>query len=130
MFVVITKHYTGTDTYLVDFFGYGPASQLTIPNSLNSATFSGTVTGTDYATGEEKKTVTVSADLTATGKSLTDKFNFHTVTPDINAVAHVRGAIRPASGSLNISGGFTFSTDDASGRIENTKYGSIEVHKV
>ena len=58
------------------FEGCGPAQQLTIANGLGSAMFSGTVTGFDFATGEEK-TVTVNAELTATGKVQTSTFNIH-----------------------------------------------------
>ena len=94
------------------FEGCGPAQQLTIANGLGSATFGGTVTGFDFTTGEEK-TVTVNAKLTATGKVQTSTFSTHTNNRDINEVFHPNGKIRPASGSLNIVGGITFSADDA-----------------
>jgi hypothetical protein len=128
--VFMTKYDSSTDTDLVDFFGCGPVSQLTIANGLNSATFSGTITGTDYATGEEK-TVTVNVDLTATGKVQTaGTFGLHYRTPDFTLVEHLNGQFRPASGSLNISGDLTFSTDDATGSIDKLTSGVIDVEKV
>jgi hypothetical protein len=70
-----------TDDFSTDFFGCGLADSVVIDNGLNSATYSGTITGFDYATGEEK-TVTVNADLTATGKvqTATININSHTLT--------------------------------------------------
>jgi hypothetical protein len=89
---------------------------------------SGTVTGFDFATGEEK-TVTVNAELTATGKVQTSTFNIHANSRDINEVFHSNGKLRPASGSLNIGGGMTFSADDAIGIISKFATGTILVTK-
>ena len=107
----------------------GPAKQLTIANNLGSATFSGTVTG--FTAGEEK-TVTVNAKLIATGKAETgetSKFSTHTNNRDINEVVHASGTFRPASGSLDIGGGLTFSFDDARGIISKLTSGTIQVTK-
>ena len=79
---------------------------------LGSATFGGTITGFDFATGEEK-TMTVNAEFTATGKVQTSTFSTHINNRDINEVFHPNGKIRLASGSLNIIGGITFSADVA-----------------
>jgi hypothetical protein len=100
-----------------------------VANGLNSATFSGTITGVDYTTGQEK-TVTVNADMTATGKPYTSTFSYREVTPNFKYVQNQNGMVRPASGSLNISGDLTFSTDDASGNIEKVRYGIIQVQKL
>ena len=110
------------------FQGCGPAQQLTIANSLGSATFSGTVTGFDFTAGEEK-TVTVNVKLTATGKPENSKFTLHTHNRDINQVFQVSGKTRSASGSMNIAGGITFSADDVVGGIFNTATGTIQVTK-
>jgi len=110
------------------FEGCGPAQQLTIANGLGSATFGGTVTGFDYAAGEEK-IVTVNAELTATGKVQTSTLSTHTNSRDINEVFHSNGKIRTASGSLNIGGGITFSADDARGIISKFAIGTIQVTK-
>ena len=110
------------------FEGCGPAQQLTIANGLGSAAFGGTVTGFDFTTGEEK-TVTVNAKLTATGKVQTSTFSTQTNNRDINEVFHSNGKIRPASGSLNIGGGITFSADDAVGIISKFAVGTIQVTK-
>ena len=118
-----------TDDFSTDFFGCGPADNVAIDNGLNSATYSGTITGFDYATGEEK-TVTVNAELTATGKVQTTTANLNTHTPDYNYVLHANGKFRPASGSLDISGDLSFSTDDASGRIGIVRQGTIDVERV
>ncbi len=126
--VGMTKYDSSTDTYHTDFGGCCPASQLNISNNLNSATFSGTITGFDHATGEEK-TVTVNVDLTATGKAQTGTFGFRFITPEFKVVSHESGRHAPASGSLNISGDLTFSTDDATGQIAKVTSGSILVQK-
>ena len=110
------------------FQGCGPAQQLTIANGLGSATFGGTVTGFDYVADEEK-TVTVKAELTATGKIKTSPFNVHTSNRDITEVLHTNGEIRSASGSLNIEGGITLSVDDAVGIISKHVFGTIQVTK-
>jgi hypothetical protein len=120
---------SGKRTYLTELFGCSPPDELTISNSLKSATFSGTITDIDLTTQKEK-TVTVNADLTATGKAEHYTFREGFTTPDIKFAAHENGAHRPASGSIDISGGFTFSTDDASGKISNLKGGSIEVQRL
>jgi hypothetical protein len=127
--VGILKYDSSTDTYPTDFHGCGPASQLTIANTLNSATFSGTITGFDHAT-EKGKTVTVNVDLTATGKAQTGTFGFRFITPEFKVVSHESGRHAPASGSLNFSGDLTFSTDDATGQIAKVRQGSILVQKV
>lgn len=120
---------SGERTYLTELFGCSPPDKLTISHSLKSATFSGTITDIDLTTQKEK-TVTVNADLTATGKAehYTSREGF--TTPDIKFASHENGAHRPASGSIDISGGFTFSTDDASGKISNLRGGSIEVQRL
>jgi hypothetical protein len=120
---------SGEPTYLTELFGCSPPDKLTISNSLKSATFSGTITDIDLTTQKEK-TVTVNADLTATGKAehYTSRDGF--TTPDIKLAEHENGAHRPASGSIDISGGFTFSTDDASGTISSIRGGSIEVQRL
>ena len=110
------------------FEGCGPAQRLTIANGLGSATFGGTVTGFDFSAGEEK-TVTVNAELTATGKAETSKFSIHTNNRDINEVFLSSGKIRPASGSLNIGGGITLSAADAVGIISKFAVGTIQVTK-
>jgi hypothetical protein len=108
------------------FQGCGPAQRLTI--GLGKATFGGRITGFDFTTGEEK-TVTVNAELTATGKAETSKFSTHTNNRDINEVFHSSGKIIPASGSLNIGGGITLSADDAVGIISKFAVGTIQVTK-
>jgi hypothetical protein len=120
---------SGERTYLTELIGCSPPDELTISNSLKSATFSGTITDIDLTTQKEK-TVTVNAELTATGKAehFTSRGGF--TTPDIKLAEHENGAHRPASGSIDISGGFTFSTDDASGKISNLRGGSIEVQRL
>jgi hypothetical protein len=110
------------------FEGCGPAQRLIIANGLGSAAFGGTVTGFDFTTGEEK-TVTVNAKLTATGKVQTSAFSTQTNNREINEVFHSNGKIRPASGSLNIGGGITFSADDAVGIISKFAVGTIQVTK-
>ena len=114
------------DEYISEFEACGPAQRLTI--GLGSATFGGTVTGFDYAAGEEK-TLTINAELTATGKGETSKFSTHTNNRDINEVFHSSGSLIPTSGSLNIGGGITFSADDAVGIISKFAVGTIQVTK-
>ena len=100
-----------------------------LTSGLGSATFGGTVTGFDYVADEEK-TVTVKAELTATGKRReTSPFNIHTNNRDINEVVHANGEFRPASGSLDIEGGITLSVDDAIGIISKHVFGTIQVTK-
>lgn len=108
--------------------GYIDTFSLTVANGLGSATFSARVTGFDFATGEEK-TVTVNADLTATGKVQTSNFGFHTNSRDVTVVLHSKGMNRPASGSLNIGGDITISADDATGTISKIKGGTVQVQK-
>jgi hypothetical protein len=55
---------------------------MLVDSSLNSATSSGTITGYDYAIGEEK-IVTINVDLTATGKLETSIFSDDLVTPTL-----------------------------------------------
>jgi hypothetical protein len=120
---------SGDRTYLMEWFGCDPPDDLTISNSLKSATFSGTITDFDYATQQEK-TVTVNADLTATGKAEHYTFREGFTSPNIKFAGHENGAHRLASGSIDTSGAFTFSTDDASGTISNVRAGSIEVERL
>jgi hypothetical protein len=128
--LLISQFDTSTDTFLLDFFGFGPADQLTVANNLASATFSGTITGFDFITGEEK-TFTVDVDLTATGKAETINVGQHFITPDFKAVTNLNAKIRPASGSLDVSGdGITFSTDEASGQIGKVRAGQIIVERL
>ena len=126
--VCVTVKKSDPDESDTVFQGCGPAQQLTITNSLSSATFSGTVTGFDFTAGEEK-TVTVNVKLTATGKPENSKFTLHTHNRDINEVFQVGGKTRSASGSLNIVGGITFSADDVDGGIFNFATGTIQVTK-
>ena len=109
------------------FQGCGPAQRLTIA-CLGTATFGGTITGFDFTTGEEK-TVTVNAKLTATGKAETSKFIPILIIETLMKCSTSDGTIRPASGSLNIAGGITFSSDDASGIISKFATGTIQVTK-
>jgi hypothetical protein len=126
----ISKIDTTTDSFVFGFFGFGPADQLTVANDLSTATFSGTVTAIEDVTGEEM-TFTVDADLTATGKPERYGFKERFITPDFKALTNVNGKVRPASGSLDISGeGMTFSTDDASGTIAREIRGLLAVEKV
>ena len=75
LFLQRTDKNTGTP--LTIFFGSGPG-QLTIGGGLSSATFSGTVTGPDFVTGEDK-TATVNSQLSATGKVRTSTFGSHEI---------------------------------------------------
>jgi hypothetical protein len=122
----MTKYDASTGTYLTDFYGVGRADELTIANGLGSATFSGTVGGTDYATGGSKY-ATVSADLTASGKAQTYTYRAGFTSPNDKFVLTQQGLSKPASGSLNIGEDLTFSTDDATGVISNVRQGSISV---
>jgi hypothetical protein len=126
MCVSVFQYDASTDTSLISFYGCGPADEFTVANGLGDATFSGTVTGFDYATGEEK-TVTVSADLTATGKVQTSNYRQGSTSPDFKFVSTFSGSNRPASGSLDISGDITVSSDDATGIIAKTRSGSITI---
>jgi hypothetical protein len=78
----------------------------------------------------EEKTVTVNVDLIATGKVQTETSSFRDVTQDLKIVINENGQVRPASGSLNIRGDLTFSTDDASRTIAKVREGFIDVEKV
>ncbi len=124
--VSLTKLDESTNTNLVTFDGCASRVQLTV-TGLNSATFSGTVTSFDGT-----KQVTVSVELTGTGKIKTDPFNAHFVTPYYEVVINSNsGQSRSASGSLDISGeGITFHTDDASGTIGKSNEGRIIVSRV
>jgi hypothetical protein len=113
-------------TFYMNFMGCGPADEFTVANGLGSATFSGMVTGVDFLTGEEK-TMTVSGDLTATGQPQVSVARQGFTTPDFKVVQTSNGKIRPASGSLNISGDITLSFDDATGSIENLRQGNLQV---
>jgi hypothetical protein len=122
-----SEYDTSTGTYLSSVGECGPVKELTVGNGLADATFSGTFTDIlDYGAGEFV-TVTVTADLTATGKVQTTTFRSGTTTPDYKFVTHSTGMTRPASGSLEITGDVTFSTDDATGIIANVKSGSTTV---
>jgi hypothetical protein len=70
---------------------------MLVDSGLNSATSSGSITGYDYATGEEK-IVTINVDLTATGKLETSTFSDDLVTPDFKVVENGNGQFTPASG--------------------------------
>jgi hypothetical protein len=125
----VSKIDTSTDTFVFGFFGFGPADQLTVANDQSSATFSGTVTAIEDITGEEM-TFTVDVDLTATGKPERFGFKDRFITPDFKALTIVNGKVRPASGSMDVSGeGMTFSTDDASGEIGRELRGLLTVTK-
>jgi hypothetical protein len=115
-------------TFVTDFEACSPGQRLAVDGGLSSATFSGTVTGFDFATGEEK-TVTVNADLTATGKVQTITSGSHANGRGFTEVSHFKAMSRTASGSLNIGGDFTFSIDDATGLILKVNSGTIQVTK-
>ena len=85
---------------------------MLVDDGLNSTTFSGTITGYDYATGDEK-IVTVNVDLTATRKLETSTFSDHLVTHDFTVVDNGNGQFRPASSLLNIRRHLTSIIDDA-----------------
>jgi hypothetical protein len=69
-------------------------------------------------------------DLTATGKPERFVFKDRFITPDFKALTIVNGKVRPASGSMDVSGeGMTFSTDDASGEIGRELRGLLTVTK-
>jgi len=125
--VFLTRFDESTGTLLTEFFGEG-SGQLTIGAGLSSATFSGTITGTDFATGEDK-TVTVNSQLSATGKVRTTTFGSHESSRDLTLVFQTQAKLRPASGSVTISGDLTFSTDGATGIIGNANQGSLIVQK-
>ena len=119
-----------TNTYLMALQGCASNVKLTV-TSLNSAIFSGTVRGIDHAKGEDK-TVTVSVELTGTGKVQTDTFNGHFVTLYNEVVINSNsGQSRSASGSLDISReGVTFHTDDASGTIGKSRVDTLIVSRL
>ena len=125
LFVGRTDKNTGTP--LIQFFGSGPG-QLTIGGGLSSATFSGTVTGPDFVTGEVK-TVAVNSELSATGQVRTSTFGSHESTRDVTQVIKIQGKVRPAGGSLIISGDLNFNTDGATGVIGIAKQGLMTVNK-
>lgn len=131
--VSLTELDVSTNTNLVAFDGCASNVHLTV-SGLNSATFSGTVKGIDRVKAEER-TVTVSVELTGTGKVQTDPFNAHFVTPNHEVVINSNsGQFRSASGSLDISDisgeRITFHTDDASGTIGNSREGRIIVSRL
>jgi hypothetical protein len=125
--ICLTVRQSDPDESDTVFQGCGPAQRLRIGPGTG-ATFGGTITGFDFTTGEQK-TVTVNAELTATGKGETSKFSTHINNRDINEVFHSSGKIIPASGSLNIAGGITLSADDAFGIISKFAVGTIQVTK-
>jgi hypothetical protein len=126
----ILKEDTSTDTFVSDIFGCGPADVLTVSKSLDSATFSGTdITVTDFFTDEEF-TVTVHADMTATGKPQTSTFGVHSTTSESKLIFNQHGKVRPATGSLDITGDITFSTNDATGLIGDVTSGFIQVERL
>lgn len=105
----MAKYDSNNQAYTTAFLGCGSPMQLTI-NGFSSATWRGTVTGTDYVTGEDK-TVTVSAGLTGTG-SMSSNVGAGPIimTKDATIAGHVNGIGRAASGPLTISGDLSFST--------------------
>ena len=129
VYMPITDSNTGE--LLSAFYGCAPADQLNINSGLNSATFSGTITLIDDITLTEEKTVTVNADLTGTGKALTQNFGIRQVTQDFTFVTNAHGQFRPASGSLTITdtntGDIIISTDDSNGIIGKSRSGTLEV---
>lgn len=64
--------------------------------------------------------------------SSTDTYltDFEHCGPDLKIVLHEQGMNRDASGSLNISGDLTFSTDDATGKIAKVNSGYIQIERV
>lgn len=125
--VFMSRYDASTDTYLLYGGGCGPANELTITEGLNSATFSGTIQAIDLANNEAPFTVTVTVDLTATGQPQTTTSTFHSTSPFGTFVQNEHGMIRDASGSLNISGDFTFSADDADGIIGKARSGFVSI---
>jgi hypothetical protein len=117
-----------TGTTLTDWTADG-FTKLTIGGGLSTATFSATLTGFDYATNTDK-TVTVTGDLTATGKVQTTSFGTHTHTPAITAVFNFHGKERPASGTLNFQGDINLNIGDATGGISNAGSGSLTIQKI
>jgi hypothetical protein len=118
-----------TGTFLIDFVGCGPADELTVTRNIQSGTFSSTVTGFDFVSGEEM-TLTVSGDLTATEKAQTFTGTQRFTTPSFHFLIQFNGRIAPASGSLTVTGdGFTFSTDDATGTISIERAGFLQVQE-
>jgi hypothetical protein len=119
---------TSTQTEFVSFFNCGSPDQFTVSGNLDSATTSGTITGIEDVSGKEI-TVTVNADLTANGKAKT--FGGATVENGFRytIVERASGRSVDASGSLDIEGDITFSTDDATGFIINSRTGAMVVQR-
>jgi hypothetical protein len=127
MCVSVSKFDDSTGTSLIEWQTCGPA-RLTIGTGLSSATFSATLSERDFATGTDK-TVTVTGDLTATGKVQMTTSGTHMNTPDFLFVAKFHGKSRPAIGSLNLQGDITLNIDDATGRISKESSGYMTVQK-
>lgn len=131
----IDRSDTNLETYYFAFSECGPADQLSVSTQLNSGTFSGTITGLDFVSGEEV-TVTVSGDFSATGRAGTFASSSHTSSPYGNIVQHSNARAAPASGTLDVSVDFTSSDDrdftfsiDATGQIANVRSGEIIVSR-
>ena len=121
-----------TGESLAEYFGCSPADQVNIANSLNSGTFSGTITLTELNTGQEK-TVTVNGDMTANGKPHTSNSLVREVGQGFSFKLSSHGKLYAASGSLTITdtntGDVILSTEDSSGEIGRTTQGLIEITK-
>jgi hypothetical protein len=127
--VSISEYDTSIESFINYFYGCGPADDETIAGNLGSATYSASsITLVDPNTGEERIVDDVSVDLTATVKVQRGGYTLHErdVYNNQIIVEHGNSVYRQASGSLNIiSGGFTFSTDDANGIIARTAEGNV-----
>ena len=74
-------------------------------------------------------TVKMDSQLSSTGKVQTTTQNSHFRSGDFNQVLKSHGMIRPAAGSLTISGDLTFNIDDATGQISKTQSGQLLIQK-
>jgi len=116
-----------TGTPLIDWSACGSA-RLTIGSGLSSASFSATLTGFDYVSGADK-TVTVTGDLTATGKVSTTSTTNHISTRSFTFVFNFHGKDRPATGTLNFQGDISINIDNANAGISNSGFGSLTITK-
>lgn len=117
-----------TNTGLIQFSACGPYGNLKVANGLTSASFSGTVTGNEFFSGQQMS-VKVNAQLSGAGKVETSQFNFHDNNPFVTTVVTGGDKSRPATGSITVSGDITVNTDDATGSIGDFKQGQLQVFK-
>jgi hypothetical protein len=127
MCAVVYQVDENTGTPLIDWSACGPA-KLTIGSGLSSATFSATLTGFDFVSGTDK-TVTVTGDLTATGKVGTTTTSTHINTRSFTYTFNFHGKDRPASGTLNFQGDISINIDDANAGISSSGFGSVNIVK-